>query len=92
MLLRVVALLVWIGLWGKFRIYRVPLDQVTGSCQFYGYIWHTFIIICIQMPNKGISVSHKNQCHDNSYVMLTASVVDFKYQPCGIFKGLLFHQ
>ena len=29
---RVVALLLWIGLWNKFKIYRVPIDPVKWYC------------------------------------------------------------
>ena len=31
MLGRVVDLLVWIGLWNKFRIHRVPIDPIKWS-------------------------------------------------------------
>ena len=33
-----VALLVWIGLWTKLRIYRVPPDPVIWSCRGLGFL------------------------------------------------------
>ena len=36
---RSVALLVWIGLWTKLRIYRVPPDPVRWSCRGFGFLW-----------------------------------------------------
>ena len=36
---RSVALLIWIGLWKKLRIYRVPPDPVRWSCRGFGFIW-----------------------------------------------------
>ena len=39
---RSVALLVWIGLWTKLRIYRVTIDPVRWSCRvFYFYGEHS---------------------------------------------------
>ena len=36
---RSVDLLVWIGLWTKLRIYRVPLDPARWSCRSFGFLW-----------------------------------------------------
>ena len=36
---RSVALLIWIGLWIKLRIYRVPPDLVRWSCKGFGFLW-----------------------------------------------------
>ena len=35
---RSVALLVWIGIWTKLRIYRVPPDPVRWSCRGFGFL------------------------------------------------------
>ena len=32
----IIALLVWIGIWTKLRIYRVPTDPVRWSCRGFG--------------------------------------------------------
>ena len=39
-----VALLVWIGLWNKLRIYRVPPDPVRLSCRGFGFIWRALML------------------------------------------------
>ena len=36
---RSVALLIWIGIWTKLRIYIVPLDPVRWSCRGFGFLW-----------------------------------------------------
>ena len=41
---RSVALLVWIGLWTKLRIYRVPPDPVRWSYRGYGFLWQAFML------------------------------------------------
>ena len=35
---RIIAILVWIGLWTKLRIYRVPPDPFIWSFQGFGFI------------------------------------------------------
>ena len=37
-LLRIIALLVWIGLWNKLRIYILPPDPVIWSCWGFAYL------------------------------------------------------
>ena len=39
-----VALLVWIGLWTKLRIYRVPPDPVRWFCRGFGFLWLAFML------------------------------------------------
>ena len=41
---RSVALLVWIGLWTKLRIYRVPPDPVRWSCRGFEFLWKLFTL------------------------------------------------
>ena len=41
---RSIALLVWIGLWTKLRIYRVPPDPVRWSCRGFGFLWQEFML------------------------------------------------
>ena len=38
-IMRSVDLLVWIGLWTKLRIYRVPPEPVRWSCRGLGFLW-----------------------------------------------------
>ena len=39
-----VALLIWIGLWTKLRIYRVPPDPVRWSCRGFKFLWRAFVL------------------------------------------------
>ena len=41
---RSVALLVWIGIWTKLRIYRVPPDPVRWSCRGFGFLWRVLML------------------------------------------------
>ena len=41
---RSVALLTWIGLWTKLRIYRVPPDPIIWSCKGFGFLWRVFML------------------------------------------------
>ena len=42
---RSVAILVWIGLWTKLRIYRVPPDPGRWSCRGFGFLWRASILL-----------------------------------------------
>ena len=41
---RSVALLIWIDLWTKLRIYRVPPDPIRWSCRGFGFLWRAFML------------------------------------------------
>ena len=41
---RSVALLVWIGIWTKLRIYRVPPYPVRWSCRSFGFLWRALML------------------------------------------------
>ena len=41
---QIVVLLVWISLWNKLRIYRVPPDLVRWSCRGFGFLWQAFML------------------------------------------------
>ena len=41
---RSVDLLVWIVLWTKLMIYRVPPDPFRWSCRGFGFIWRAFML------------------------------------------------
>ena len=40
----IIDLLVWIGLWTKFRIYRVLPDPVRWYCWGFGFLWRSLIM------------------------------------------------
>ena len=58
---RSIALLVWIGLWSKLRIYRVPPDPVRWSCQGFGFLWREFMLTWMIWPNNDFRASHMKQ-------------------------------
>ena len=41
---RSVALLLWIGLWTKLRIYKVPPEPVRWYCRGFGFLWRAFML------------------------------------------------
>ena len=56
-----VALLVWIGLWTKLRIYRVPADPVRWSCRGLGFLWRSLVINWILWTKNDFKLSHRKR-------------------------------
>ena len=84
----IISLLVWIGLWKKLRIYRVPSDPFIWSCRGFGSIWLAAIMIWLILSNNGLRVSHINKLNTPSNFSLTTSLMNFECQPCEIFDFL----
>ena len=89
---RTVALLVWIGLWNKLRINRVPPDPVRCSCRGFGFPWRVFMLNWMLWTNNDFKLSHRKQVNAPSNMKLVTSLMNFECQPCGIFEGLSYHQ
>ena len=89
---RSVALLVWIGLWTKLRIYRVPPDPVICSCRGFWFLWWSFMLNWMPWTKNGFKVSHRKQVNAPSDMKLVTSLMDFECQPCGIFESFSYHQ
>ena len=89
---RSVALLVWIGLWTKLRIYRVPPDPVRWSCRGFGFLLQVFMLNCMLWTKKDLKVSHRKQVNASTNMKLVTSFMNFEYQPCGIFEVFSYHQ
>ena len=53
----IVSLLVWIGIWKKMKMYRVPPYPIKWYCQGFGYICISFMMIYIPIPKKGLNLS-----------------------------------
>ena len=85
---RSVALLVWIGFWAKLIIYRVPPDAFRWSFRGFGFIWRAFMLNWMTWTNNDFKVYHRKQVNDPSNMKLVTSLMNFEYQPCGIFEGL----
>ena len=58
---RSVALLVWIGLWIKLRIYRVLPDPVRWYCRGFGFLWRVFMLNWMLWTKNDFKVSHRKQ-------------------------------
>ena len=89
---RSVALLVWIGLWTKLRIYRVPPDPVRWFCRGFGFLLRVFTLSWMVWTNNDPKVPHREQVNDSPNMKLVTSFMNFECQPCGIFEGLSYHQ
>ena len=51
------SLLVWIGIWKKMMMFRVPTYPINWYCRDFGYIHIPFMMIYILIPKKGLSLS-----------------------------------
>ena len=89
---RIIALLVWIGLWIKLRIYLVPSDPVRWYCRGFGFIWRAFMLNWMLWTNNYFKVSHRKQFNAPSNMKLVKSVMNFECHPCGMFEVLPYHQ
>ena len=58
---RSVALLVWIGLWTKLRIYRVTPDPVRWSCKGFGFLWRAFMLNWMLWTKNDLKIFHREQ-------------------------------
>ena len=87
-----VALLVWIGLWAKLRIYRVPPDIVRWSCRGLGFLWRSFVLNWMLWNKNDFKVSHRKQVNAPSNMKLMISLTNFECQPCRISEGLSYHR
>ena len=72
-----VALLVYIGIWNKLRIYRVPPDPVRWSCRGLGFLWRAFMFNWMLWTKNYFKVSHSNQVNDPSNMKLKTSLMNF---------------
>ena len=50
------------------------------------------MIIWVLLSNNYIKVFQRNQVNAPSDVRLAKSLMDFEFQPCGIFEDLLHYQ
>ena len=50
----IIDLLVWIGIWTKLRIYKVPSYPFRWSCRSFGSLWRPFTIIWMLGSSKNL--------------------------------------
>ena len=89
---RSVAMLIWIGLWTKLRIYRVPPDPIRWSCRGFGFLWRAFLLNWMLFTRNELQIFHRKHVNVSPNMKLVTSVINFECQPCGIFEGLSYHQ
>ena len=46
------------------------------------------MMIWVLLSKKDLSVSHRKQCYDSSYLRLATSLMDFQCHKCDIFEGI----
>ena len=63
------ALLIWIGIWTKLRIYRVTPDPVRWSCQGYGFLCQAFMLNWMLWTKNNFKVSHRKQVKATSMLL-----------------------
>ena len=88
---RSVALLIWIGLWTKLKIYRVPPDPVRWSCRGFGFLWRAFMLNWMLWTKNDLKIFHRKQVNVSPNMKLVKYLMNFECQPCGIFEGLSYH-
>ena len=87
-----IDLLMWIGLWTKLKIYRLPPDPVRWSCQCFVSIWQVFMISWMLFSNNELMVYCIKQVNSTSDVRLETSLMNLECQPCGISECILNHK
>ena len=72
-----VALLVWIGLWTKLRIYRIPPDPVRWSCRGFGFLWRAFMLNWMIWTKTDLNIFHIKQFNSPPNTKLMTSLMHF---------------
>ena len=77
LLWRFIALLVWIGLWTKLRIYEVSPDPVIWSCQCFRSLWQAFTLTRMLGYKNDLKVYHRKKVNDPSNMKLVTFLMNF---------------
>ena len=72
-----VALLVWIDLWTKLRIYRVPPDSVRWSCRGFAFLWRAYMLNWMLWTKNDFKVSHRKQVNAPPNMKWMTSLIKF---------------
>ena len=80
---RRVALLLWIGILTKLRIYRVTPDPVRWYCRGFGFLWQAFILNRMLWTKNDLKICHRKQVNAPSNMKLVTSLMNFEWQLCG---------
>ena len=89
---RIIAMLFWIGLWTKLRIYKVPPHPVIWYCRGFGSLCRALMLFWMLWSKNKLKVSHRKQVNAPSNMKLATSLMNFECQTCEIFEGFSYHQ
>ena len=87
-----VALLVWISLWIKLRVYKVPPDPVRCYCGRFVFLWRALILNWMLWNNNDLNISNRKQVNALPNMKLVTYLMNPECQPCGIFEGFSYYQ
>ena len=74
---RSVALLIWISILTKFRIYRVSPDPVRWSCRDLGFLWLSFMLNLMLCTKNDLNIFHRKQVNVSPNMKLVTSLTNF---------------
>ena len=72
-----VALLIWIGLWTKLRIYRVSLEPVIWSYRGFGFLWQAFMLNWMLWTKNDLQIFHRKHVNVYPNMKLVTSLINF---------------
>ena len=72
---RSVALLIWIGLWTKLIIYRVPPDPIRWSCRGFGFLWRALMLNCMLWNKNDLKIFHRKHVNFPQNMKLVTSLI-----------------
>ena len=72
-----VALLIWIGLWTKLRIYRVSPDPIRWSCRGFGFLWRAFMLNLMLWTKNDLNIFHRKHYNVSPNMKLVTSLINF---------------
>ena len=85
---RSIALMVWIDISTKLRIYRVSPDPIRWSCKCFWFIWKVFVPNWKLWAKNYFKVYQWKQFKAPLNMKLVKSLMKFECHPCGLFEGL----
>ena len=67
-------------------------DPVIWDCQGFECLWQSFVLTWMLGFRNEFKLSHRNQVNAHSNMKLVTSMINFEFQPCGIFESLSYHE
>ena len=66
----IIFLIVWISLWNKLRVYKMPPYPVRWSCRGFRSLCRALMLIWMIGSKNDLKVSHRNQVNVPSNINL----------------------